>query len=103
MMSKGLKRPYHALYVIAVFGILPSFGFTAKTPIGVLKTIGQAQCDFALQVASVSDETSAELSGNAEREPISYLDDGFVFGLADSGLDRPKGKRGERNHPTEVT
>lgn len=47
-----------------------------------------------LNVGSVVDK---DLNNPVEivEEKKTYLDDGFVFGLEDSGLERPKGKAGE--------
>jgi ubiquitin-conjugating enzyme E2 variant len=47
-------------------------------------------------VASLTEETSAvvttDVSVDEKSRPKTYLDDGFVFGLDGSGLQRPKGK-----------
>jgi ubiquitin-conjugating enzyme E2 variant len=52
------------------------------------------RANLALNVASVSDETASTVVTNTEEppKPKSYLDDGFIFGLEGSGLERPRGK-----------
>jgi hypothetical protein len=47
------------------------------------------------QSSFVSEELTTVVAGtetSSSSKPKSYLDDGFVFGLEDSGLQRPKGK-----------
>lgn len=46
----------------------------------------------ALYVASVSDEIIPKTESDVSETKPSYLDDGFVFGLEGSGLERPRGK-----------
>lgn len=48
------------------------------------------QTTSSLQASSVLEDTATTVSEDLARK--SYLDDGFVFGLEGSGLDRPKGK-----------
>jgi ubiquitin-conjugating enzyme E2 variant len=50
----------------------------------------------ALKSASVIEEaTATSAEEDTDRLQKSYLDDGFVFGLEGSGLDRPKGKKAQ--------
>jgi hypothetical protein len=93
MMNNMLKRPVHALALIAVVGVSPSFGFTSKLGNGL--NIVHSRSNLALSIASVSEENTQAVADVEHPQPKSYLDDGFVFGLEDSGLARPKGKQGE--------
>jgi hypothetical protein len=97
MMNNVLKRPVYALALIAVVAISPTFGFTNKVGNGM--NIVHSRSNFALSIASVSEENTQAVSDDEYPQPRSYLDDGFVFGLEDSGLDRPKGKQGEHHSP----
>jgi hypothetical protein len=49
--------------------------------------------DTSLKSAAIAEAPLAEeISQSEEAKPLTYLDDGFVFGLEGSGLSRPRGK-----------
>lgn len=53
----------------------------------------QSYRKVSLASATLNEDSSTCVSVNTEVvKPKSYLDDGFVFGLENSGLERPKGK-----------
>lgn len=84
------------------FSVKPSFEFSSRTrtasPIVLsMSANNEATTSSSLSAVSVAGvdedlavETEAEQAAAAAAK--SYLDDGFVFGLDGSGLERPKGK-----------
>ena len=55
-----------------------------------VQTYGTTQQIHVLQAATVAEDTTTDETEASESK--SYLDDGFIFGLEGSGLERPKGK-----------
>ena len=52
--------------------------------------------ETSLNSAAIADAPVAEeISESEQSKPLTYLDDGFVFGLEGSGLSRPKGKKAQ--------
>jgi Lipid desaturase domain len=58
----------------------------------VKETTTLSTADFNLDTTDDSPTVAATLQQPSLQQKRSYLDDGFVFGLEGSGLDRPKGK-----------
>ena len=50
------------------------------------------QSSFVSEELTTATATTETTSTTASQTSKSYLDDGFIFGLQDSGLQRPKGK-----------
>lgn len=91
----NVVRLFHLLTVSAGIMLASTVAFTNNVPIVSSR---EACClsgrlsirepgNTALKAASLVDEDSV-----TDSESKSYLDDGFVFGLEGSGLERPKGK-----------
>jgi ubiquitin-conjugating enzyme E2 variant len=78
----------------AVSGFSNSRSFQIRNSVALSAALGSSEpSSSALNAATVTeDATSSSQDVEAAPKKLSYLDDGFVFGLEDSGLERTKGK-----------
>eukprot|EP00980_Cylindrotheca_fusiformis_P017640 scaffold5529_cov117-Cylindrotheca_fusiformis.AAC.17 len=98
-----MRRQFHGLvYIVALVALPVALGYTSKSAYHWKSKIERSHFSgfLTLGSASVSDEISQAPPGSETSESKSYLDDGFVFGLANSGLDRPFGKQDHFSMPT---
>jgi hypothetical protein len=82
--------------VVSAFTTTTTTTTTSKTSLFFRSTTFTTPATTKLYQSSfVSEELTTVVAGtetSSSSKPKSYLDDGFVFGLEDSGLQRPKGK-----------
>jgi palmitoyl-[glycerolipid] 3-(E)-desaturase len=78
--------------------LLSPLAVAGFTPLSSIVRVESSK-SFVLHVSTVANEveTTTTTLEKTERIPrvLSYLDDGFVFGLEGSGLERPKGKQAQ--------
>ena len=81
--------------VLAAVSAVDAFSSSSTTAFVSSKT--SSPLNQLYQAASVIDEDTGlipeESAVEEKQQQISYLDDGFVFGMEGSGLERPKGKQ----------
>jgi ubiquitin-conjugating enzyme E2 variant len=90
-MKKGITI---LLTASAVSGFSHSRSFQIRNSVALSAALGSSEpSSSALNAATLTeDATSSSQDVEVAPKKKSYLEDGFVFGLEESGLERPKGK-----------
>ena len=91
MKAFNSPRSNEVLSVFLIFGLTQVNAFVPNTRTVQSLIPRSSTLELDTEMESIISLESNEL----ESEQKTFLDDGFVFGLEGSGLDRPKGKVGE--------